>query len=158
MNYLYLWYIYILVNMYTKKSSFSLSCHPLLLVLIYHLLVILCYLLFDVYTDGYLYCIDIDHDLCELKKELSYWQEDLQGLQQLYKDKGYDVLNNHQLTQQQLADKASLEESIADGRRNVSNSIKDIGKLLREKNELSSTLGKRQGDAVSQPQDNKKPR
>ena len=123
-------------------------------VMYYALIAILC-ILFECLTSDYLYCVDFDHDLAELKKELKYWQDDLQGLQEMYKDKGYDVLNPDKLSQQQLADKALLEESIADGRKNVSKSIKDIGELWRDKNEVSSTLGKRHGEG-SHSQDNKK--
>ena len=103
----------------------------------------------------YLYCIDSTHDLSELKEELAYWQNDLQALQQIYKDKGYDILNPEQLSQQQLADKAFIEESIADGRKNVSKSIKDIGEFWKKENEPSSSLGKREGEQ-SQSQVNKK--
>lgn len=105
-----------------------------------------------------LYCMDDLHALNNLKEELSYWQDDLQGLNEAYKSRGYDVLNPDHLSKQDLADKAELEECIKDGRKNVKTSIENI-KNLKEKISQSDTqcssLGKRQNQSA-QYQPNKK--
>ena len=104
------------------------------------------------------YCIDNEQTLENLKEELLYWQNDLDGLTHIYKSNGYDVLNPDQLTEEQLANKAMLEENIKDGRKNVKTSIESI-KYLKENNndvnQQSSSLGKRVSEG-SQPQPNKK--
>ena len=130
-----------------------------LIKLVLNLLAIILNICGFIYNDDYLvlHCIDDAPNLDELKKELDYWQNDLLGLQDVYKIKGYDVLSPDQLTPHQLAEKASLEESIADGRKNVSKSIKDIGNYHMNKIESSSTLGKRDSER-SEPQENKKSR
>lgn len=118
------------------------------------------FIVFNLLFGDVYYCTDNEHALENLREELSYWQNDLDGLTQIYKTNGYDVINPDQLTQQQLADKAMLEESIKDGRKNVKTSIESI-KYLKEKNnnefssEQSSSLRKRANES-SQTQPNKK--
>lgn len=96
------------------------------------------------------YCTDHERTLQSMREELEYWQSDLEGLTHLYKSNGYDTLNPNQLTEQQSTEKAILEESIKDGRKNVKTSIETIRNLKENINQSynqsessSSSLGKR---------------
>ena len=162
-------YIYIYIR---NMNSLFVRLKKLLLLLYvyvytnkYSYIITICRLLWLVYSiffgcmnaDYILCCGDFNHRMADLKDELTYWQNDLQQLQQTYKDYGYDVLDPSELSPQQQEEKALLEESITDGRKNVSESIKDIGDLWKGKNEASSSLGKREGEE-SESQVNKKQR
>lgn len=111
--------------------------------------------------DFYLHCMDTDSDfetdraMKSLTKELKYWENDLKNLQQIYKNNNYDKLNYNEMTQDQLAEKAMLEDSIKDGKININTTLKEINDTWGEMGKKSSSLGKRNSES-SQSQSNKK--
>lgn len=152
--------MYILYKKVMKNKFFIRLCQLSMFEISYRIsnsywFIIIMYICIAWLNTDYSYCTD--YELDKLRQDLAYWQDDLVGLQQLYKEKGYDVLKLNQLSQEQVAEKADLEEAIKDGRRNVSTSIKDIADLSKRNQQSysSPTIGKRRGES-SQSQSNKK--
>lgn len=100
-----------------------------------------------------IYAMDNINEIAAIKKDLTYWQDDLQGLLDMYKQAGYKDLNESELSEWQRKDKASLEQSIKDGRANVSSSLKQLNENAATK--PSSLLGKRESES-STYNDNKR--
>jgi len=67
------------------------------------------------------------------KENLDYFQGDLEGLLDTYRDK-YEHRPDNTLTLQEKAEKVELEESISDGRKAVSYHISEIIKLENQNN------------------------
>lgn len=93
-----------------------------------------------------LFCMDeFTEEMLRLKRDLEYWQSDLQGLQDIY-NSNYSPNNIRPLTQVQLQDKIELENSMKEGKNNVRTCIAELKKLQFKQNnysEYSPTLGKR---------------
>jgi len=64
----------------------------------------------------------------------------------MYKDRNYHNPSSNNLSQQQLADKAELEESIKDGSKNVTSTLKSI-KQATGKETPNVTTGKRTAES-----------
>jgi hypothetical protein len=67
------------------------------------------------------------------KENLDYFQGDLEGLLDTYRDK-YSDRPDGSLSLEEISEKKELEESIADGRKAVSHYIAEIRKLESENN------------------------